>query len=95
MTDEQHMQKAREVRDAMYAEIRKLNEHTLDLPYSERVKTEVTIIASAISEAYRSGVEAERERIASDIEAIARISGRLQPDISVALKKVASVLRKA
>jgi hypothetical protein len=57
MTDEQHMQKARALADELDGRWQE------DWP---------PIIASALSEAYRSGVEAERERAAAAAEGSAR-----------------------
>jgi hypothetical protein len=61
MTDEQHMQKAREIAEALIDQCEGCS--CDDCTDSVR-----RIIASALSEAYRSGVEAER----AECESIAR-----------------------
>jgi hypothetical protein len=89
-TDEQHMQKAREIGLA-------IAQYAASLTAGDAIDHEKAVapIASAFSEAYRSGVEAERARIASDIDAVSRTTEPLLPDVREALKKLAFALRKA
>jgi hypothetical protein len=66
MTDEQHMQKARKITARWRKSIR-----------TENVRSD---IASALSEAYRSGVEAERERAAQTLDEVAANIDEVEDD---------------
>jgi predicted hydrocarbon binding protein len=81
MTDEPHMQKAREVKHEIHVAI------VREPDFDAGCEAELRIIASALSEAYRSGVEAERARCALIAEGRDRNVMWTPVEIAAAIRK--------